>query len=46
LREGGGVTQGPIATALTPATLSTAFGLPVELHRLGRRLAATVTSTS
>ena len=27
-------------------TLSAAFGLPVELHRLGRRLAATVSATS
>ena len=32
--------------ALTPATLSAAFGLPIELHRLGRRLAATVTLTA
>ena len=36
--------QGPIEVALTPATLSAAFGLEVELHRLGRRLAATVSS--
>ena len=27
LREGASVAQGPIATALTPATLSAAFGL-------------------
>jgi iron complex transport system ATP-binding protein len=46
LREGACVAQGPIATALTPATLSAAFGLPIELHRLGRRLAATVTTSS
>ena len=46
LREGASVAQGPIAGALTPATLSAAFGLPVELHRLGRRLAATVTTAS
>ncbi len=44
MREGASVAQGPIATALTPATLSAAFGLEVELHRLGRRLAATVSS--
>jgi iron complex transport system ATP-binding protein len=42
LRDGASVAQGPIAAALTPETLSAAFGLPVELHRLGRRLAATV----
>ncbi|HSS58387.1 MAG TPA: ATP-binding cassette domain-containing protein [Solirubrobacteraceae bacterium] len=42
LREGASVAQGPIDAALTPETLSAAFGLPVELHRLGRRLAATV----
>ncbi len=46
LREGASVAQGPIASALTPATLSAAFGLPIELHRLGRRLAATVTTSS
>ncbi len=46
LREGTSVAQGPIATALTQSTLSDAFGLPIELHRLGRRLAATVTTTS
>jgi iron complex transport system ATP-binding protein len=46
MREGAPVAQGPIATALTPETLSTAFGLPIELHRLGRRLAATVTTSS
>jgi iron complex transport system ATP-binding protein len=46
LREGASVAQGPVATALTPATLSAAFGLPIELHRLGRRLAATVTASS
>ena len=45
LREGASVAQGPIATALNPATLSAAFGLPIELHRLGRRLAATVTTS-
>jgi iron complex transport system ATP-binding protein len=45
MREGASVAQGAIATALTPATLSAAFGLPIELHRLGRRLAATVTSS-
>jgi iron complex transport system ATP-binding protein len=46
LREGASVAQGPIADALTPPTLSAAFGLPIELHRLGRRLAATVTTSS
>jgi iron complex transport system ATP-binding protein len=46
MREGASVAQGPIATALTQATLSAAFGLPIELHRLGRRLAATVTTSS
>jgi iron complex transport system ATP-binding protein len=45
LREGASVAQGPVETALTPATLSAAFGLTIELHRLGRRLAATVSAS-
>lgn len=40
LRQGRIVSAGPIDEALTSETLTQAFGLPLELHRNGRRYAA------
>ena len=40
LRQGRTVSAGPIDDALTSETLTQAFGLPLELHRNGRRYAA------
>jgi iron complex transport system ATP-binding protein len=40
LRQGRIVAAGPIDEALTSETLTQAFGLPLELHRNGRRYAA------
>ena len=40
LRQGRIVSAGPIDDALTSETLTQAFGLPLELHRNGRRYAA------
>jgi len=40
LRAGGIVEQGPLDAVLTPANLSAAFGLPLELERRGDRWSA------
>ncbi len=40
LRQGRIVSAGPVDEALTSETLTQAFGLPLELHRNGRRYAA------
>ena len=46
LREGAVVAAGPVARALTAATLSACFGLPVRVDRVdGRFLAAVVATT-
>jgi iron complex transport system ATP-binding protein len=41
LRGGSVIAAGPLAGALTPATLSACFGLPLRLDRVGERWAAT-----
>ena len=41
LRDGRAVAAGPVADALTDATLSACFGLPLHLERRGGRLAVT-----
>ena len=40
LREGGVVAAGPIAEVVTEANLSTAFGMPLALDRVGGRFSA------
>ena len=46
LRDGRAVAQGPLDATLTSANLSAAFGLAVDVRRLGDRYTATATATA